>query len=80
MYVKRAASHCWASKFEESLKDFKTLNESETYQAILGQKCMQELQIDLSRVLCRQSSQEIKKDGDLCFYKQNLTEALGFYN
>ena len=79
MLVKRAASYAWCSKFDESAADFNRIMNSEKYQNILGQRTMQELQLDLSRVLCRQASQELKKDGDLFFYQQNLNSALEKY-
>jgi uncharacterized protein (UPF0264 family) len=68
MFVKRAAANCWASRFDDSVRDFDTVINSEIYCHILGQREIAYLKSDRARVLKRHSSQEIKKEGDILFY------------
>jgi tetratricopeptide (TPR) repeat protein len=78
-HVKRAAALVWASKLEESLLDFDTVLNNPAYCQILGDKDCATLHKDKARVQIRMRSNEIKAEGDKCFYHEDLESAYNKY-
>lgn len=78
-HVKRAAALVWASKLEASLLDFDTLLNNPEYCRILGDRDCATLHKDKARVQIRMRSNEIKAEGDKCFYHEDLESANNKY-
>ncbi len=78
-FVKRAAALVWASKLDAAILDFDAVLSNPEYCAIIGEKDCASLHKDKARVQIRMRSNEMKADGDKCFYHEDLEGAAKKY-
>lgn len=76
MHLKRGGAYAWMSQFDASIKDFK---KAMTYKGLFNEEQITKMEQDVHTIEKRKESQATKLQGDICFARNQLNEALAAY-
>lgn len=74
--LKRGGANAWMSQFDASIIDFK---KAMTYKGLFNEAQISKMEQDIHTIEVRKESQNMKLQGDICFARNQLNEALESY-